>query len=149
MQEFETQPLSELLQIRRDKLTELQEVGLDPFAKTVYDRTHMVENIIEHFDSFEGQNVKVAGRLMSKRGMGKVLFCDLIDRGGKIQLFIKIDAFEPEEFERIKKYDIGDIVGCAGEVFRGRFGTQGVLVRRKIYGGYRGSRYIGFDYDRQ
>lgn len=77
MPENETQQLSELLQIRRDKLSELQAAGQDPFIQTKYERTHHSVNIVENFDAFEGQNVRVAGRLMSKRGMGKVLFATL------------------------------------------------------------------------
>lgn len=122
MQENEQRPLSELLQIRRDKLTELQQAGADPFEITTYERTHQTANIVDNFDAFEGQHVKVAGRLMSKRGMGKVLFCDLADRDGRIQLFIKQDAVGEETYNAIKKYDIGDIVGADGEVFRTKTG---------------------------
>ena len=131
-QENEQRPLSELLQIRRDKLSDLQNAGADPFEITIYDRTHQTANIIDNFDAFEGQNVKVAGRLMSKRGMGKVLFCDMTDRDGKIQLFIKQDAVGEEAYETIKKYDIGDIVGASGEVFRTRTGEISVKVTELV-----------------
>ena len=94
--------LSEILQVRRDKLSELCSQGKDPFSITKYEKTHDSVDIIEHFDAFEGQRVSVAGRLMSKRGMGKVLFCDLADREGKIQLFIKQDALGEEDYEKIK-----------------------------------------------
>lgn len=129
MPENDTQQLSELLQIRRDKLTELQEAGQDPFVQTKYDRTHHSINIVENFDAFEGQNVRVAGRLMSKRGMGKVLFCDLADRDGKIQLFIKKDMLGDEEYAKVKKYDIGDIIGAEGEVFKTKTGEVSVKVK--------------------
>ena len=129
MPENETQQLSELLQIRRDKLSELQDAGRDPFVQTKYDRTHHSVNIVEHFDAFEGQNVRVAGRLMSKRGMGKVLFCDLADRDGKIQLFIKRDMLGEEAYAMVKKYDIGDIVGAEGEVFKTKTGEVSVKVK--------------------
>lgn len=132
MADQENQQLSELLQIRRDKLKELQDEGRDPFLETRYDRTHHSVNIVEHFDAFEGQNVRVAGRLMSKRGMGKVLFCDMFDRDGKIQLFIKQDAVGAEEYARIKKYDIGDIVGAEGEVFRTKTGEVSIKVRELV-----------------
>ncbi len=129
MPENDTQQLSELLQIRRDKLTELQNAGADPFAITKYDRTHRSAKIVENFDAFEGQNVRVAGRLMSKRGMGKVLFCDLSDRDGKIQLFIKSDMLGEEQYATVKKYDIGDIVGAEGEVFKTKTGEVSVKVK--------------------
>ncbi len=129
MPENDTQQLSELLQIRRDKLTELQDAGQDPFVQTKYDRTHHSVNIVENFDAFEGQNVRVAGRLMSKRGMGKVLFCDLADRDGKIQLFIKKDMLGDEEYAKVKKYDIGDIIGAEGEVFKTKTGEVSVKVK--------------------
>ena len=129
MPENETQQLSELLQIRRDKLSELQAAGQDPFIQTKYERTHHSVNIVENFDAFEGQNVRVAGRLMSKRGMGKVLFCDLADRDGKIQLFIKRDMLGEEAYAMVKKYDIGDIVGAEGEVFKTKTGEVSVKVK--------------------
>ncbi len=127
MAELENQQqLSELLQIRRDKLTELQENGMDPFEITVYERTHASATIVDNFEAFEGQNVKVAGRLMSKRGMGKVMFCDLSDREGKIQLFIKKDEIGEDNYALVKKYDIGDIVGVAGEVFKTKTGEVSI-----------------------
>ncbi len=132
MPENETQQLSELLQIRRDKLTELQQAGNDPFAITKYERTHESVNIVDNYEAFEGQNVRVAGRLMSKRGMGKVLFCDLSDRDGKIQLFIKQDMLGEEKYAEVKKYDIGDIVGAEGEVFKTKTGEVSVKVKELV-----------------
>ena len=115
--------LSQLLQIRRDKLAKLQEEGSDPFQVTRYEVNNDSANIKENFEALEGSEVSVAGRLMSKRGMGKVSFCDLQDKSGRIQLYARKDEMDEEEYERFKKYDIGDIVGVHGVVFR----TQRVL----------------------
>ena len=121
--------LSELLQIRRDKLAELQEAGNDPFAVTKYDVTHHSTEIKDNFEALEEQTVHVAGRLMSKRGMGKVVFADLQDGEGRIQLFVKIDEVGEETLAAFKKYDIGDIVGVEGAVFRTKMGE--ISVRAK------------------
>ncbi len=121
--------LSDLLQIRRDKLTELQQAGSDPFAITKFDVTHHSESIKADFENLEEQTVSVAGRLMSKRGMGKAIFADLQDGEGRIQLFVKIDEVGEEALAAFKKYDIGDIVGVTGAVFRTRMGE--VSVRAK------------------
>ena len=120
--------LSELLQIRRDKLTELQENGRDPFEVTKYDRTHTSQQIKDNYAELEGQIVSVAGRLMSKRGMGKVGFCHMQDIDGQIQLFVKKDILGEEEYAIFKKYDIGDIVGAVGEVFTTKTGEISVRV---------------------
>lgn len=124
------QQLSELLQVRRDKLKDLQEAGADPFAITKYERTHRSEKIVTHFEAFEGQNVRIAGRIMAKRGMGKMLFWDLADRDGKIQLVIRKDVVGDERFPEIKKFDIGDIVGAEGEVFKTQMGEVSVRVKQ-------------------
>ncbi len=121
--------LSELLQVRRDKLAELQEAGNDPFAVTKYDVTHHSTEIKDNFETLEEQSVRVAGRLMSKRGMGKVVFADLQDGEGRIQLFVKIDEVGEETLAAFKKYDIGDIVGVEGAVFRTKMGE--ISVRAK------------------
>ena len=131
--------LSELLQVRRDKLSELQNEGRDPFQITKYNRTHTSGDIKNHYTEEErevlkrgsevpekimakisfldGQTVSVAGRIMSKRGMGKVGFIHIADIEGQIQIFVKKDIFGEEEYNRFKKLDIGDIVGAEGEVF--------------------------------
>ena len=114
--------LSELLQIRRDKLSELQAAGKDPFQVTKYDVTHHSNEIKENFEAMEGQVVRLAGRLMSKRGMGKAIFADLQDGGGRIQLYVRIDDVGEEALNAFKKYDIGDIVGVEGDVFRTKRG---------------------------
>ena len=120
--------LSQLLQIRRDKLTKLQEEGNDPFQVTRYEVNKDSANIKENFYALEGSEVSIAGRLMSKRGMGKVSFCDLQDKSGRIQLYARKDEMEEAEYERFKKYDIGDIVGVHGVVFRTQRGEMSVRV---------------------
>ena len=120
--------LSQLLQIRRDKLKELQQSRNDPFQITKYDVDNTAANIKENFDALEGQEVSVAGRLMSKRGMGKVSFCDMQDKSGRIQLYARKDEMDEAEYARFKKYDIGDIVGVKGVVFRTQRGEMSVRV---------------------
>ena len=120
--------LSQLLQIRRDKLKELQESGNDPFLITKYEVDNHSANIKANFDALEGSEVSIAGRLMSKRGMGKVSFCDLQDKSGRIQIYARKDEMDEEEYNRFKKYDIGDIVGIKGEVFRTQRGEMSVRV---------------------
>jgi len=122
------QNLSQLLQIRRDKLKELQNSGNDPFQITKYEVDNHSANIKENFDALEGSEVSLAGRLMSKRGMGKVSFCDLQDKSGRIQLYARKDEMDEEEYNRFKKYDIGDIVGVKGVVFRTQRGEMSVRV---------------------
>ena len=124
----EQQNLSQLLQVRRDKLKELQESGNDPFLITKYDVDNDSANIKANFDALEGGKVSLAGRLMSKRGMGKVSFCDLQDKSGRIQLYARKDDMDEAEYNRFKKYDIGDIVGVRGEVFRTQRGEMSIRV---------------------
>ena len=121
--------LSSLLQIRRDKLKELQDAGEDPFQQTRFDWDATSQQIKDHFDAMEGKPVKVAGRLMSKRGMGKVSFCDLQDRDGRIQLYARQDEMDEAVYKKFKKFDIGDIVGVVGEVFRTQRGEMSVRAR--------------------
>ncbi len=120
--------LSELLKIRRDKLTELQEIGRNPFEITKYDVTNNAQELKVNYADFEGKRVSVAGRLMSKRGMGKVGFCHLADLTGQIQLFVKKDLLGEDEYAIFKKYDIGDIVGAEGEVFTTQTGEISIRV---------------------
>ena len=117
---------SQLLQIRRDKLKQLQEGGNDPFQITRFAADNDSANIKDNFDALEGKEVSIAGRLMSKRGMGKVSFCDLQDKSGRIQLYARKDEMDEEEYNRFKKYDIGDIVGVHGIVFRTQRGEMSV-----------------------
>ena len=123
------QDMGELLRIRRDKLKALQEEGRDPFTITKFDVTHHTQDIKDNFDAMEGQSVSVAGRLMSKRGMGKVSFCDLQDKTGRIQIYARKDEMDEDNYNRFKKYDIGDIVGVQGEVFRTQRGEMSVRAR--------------------
>ena len=123
------QSLSELLQIRRDKLADLQQSGNDPFQITQYQVTHHSDAIKEQFEALEGQTVSVAGRLMSKRGMGKAVFGDLQDGAGRIQLYVRIDDVGEEALNRFKKCDIGDILGVEGEVFRTKRGEISVKAK--------------------
>ncbi len=140
--------LSDLLKVRRDKLTELQEMGRDPFEITKYDRTHSSRDIAEGYtreertievrgeekqvtakiSPLDGQKVNVAGRIMSKRGMGKVGFAHISDKDGQIQLFVKKDILGEEEYAHFKKLDIGDIIGAEGEVFTTQTGEISVRV---------------------
>ena len=122
-------PVSEQAQIRRDKLAALQAEGRDPFVITKFDFNADSAAIKADYEGYEGKTVKVAGRLMSKRGQGKVMFCDLQDSTGRIQLFVKIDEMGEEEYNRFKKNDIGDILGCEGEVFKTKTGE--ISVRTK------------------
>jgi len=121
--------LSELLRLRREKLTGLQEAGRDPFQQTRFQWDTTSQEIKTNFTDLEGKPVKVAGRLMSKRGMGKVSFCDLQDRDGRIQLYARQDEMNLETYQAFKKYDIGDIVGVTGEVFRTQRGEMSVRVK--------------------
>ena len=118
------------MQIRREKLAALQAEGRDPFLQTKYDFNTDSAAVKADYERFEGKTVKVAGRLMSKRGQGKVMFCDLQDRTGRIQIFVKIDELGEEEYNRFKKYDIGDIIGVEGEVFKTK--TEEISIRAKI-----------------
>ena len=120
------QDLKQILKVRRDKLKALQDAGMDPFTITKYDVTHHAQEIKDNFDALEGQTVSVGGRLMSKRGMGKVSFCDLQDKSGRIQLYARRDEMDEDEYNRFKKYDIGDIVGVKGIVFRTQKGEMSV-----------------------
>ena len=124
----EEMSLTDQVRIRREKLAQLQAEGMDPFQETRYDVDASSAQIKENFEAMEGKNVSLAGRIMSKRGMGKVLFCDLQDYEGRIQLYVKFDEMDEAAFERFRKYDIGDIVGVKGDVFRTQRGEISVRV---------------------
>ena len=126
----EQEELSELLQVRRDKLKALQDEGRDPFQVTKFNRTAFSREIIENFEEMEEKPVSVAGRIMSKRGMGKVIFCHIKDDKGQIQLFVRKDNLSEQEFADFKKYDIGDIVGVEGEVFKTKTGEVSVRAQK-------------------
>ena len=116
------QDINQLLKIRREKLAELQSAGKDPFQITKYDATHHSSEIREQFETLEGQTVRVAGRMMSKRVMGKASFCNVQDLKGNIQSYVARDSVGEDSYKDFKKYDIGDIVGIEGEVFRTKTG---------------------------
>ena len=120
--------LSDQVKVRREKLENLRAEGMDPFQVTKFEVTAFSADIKENFDRLEGQSVRLAGRLMSKRGMGKVTFCDLQDQKGRIQLYARFDEMEEASFQRFKKYDIGDIVGVVGDVFKTERGEISVRV---------------------
>ena len=122
--------LSEQRRIRRAKLKELQDAGQDPFQITKYVVTAHSADIKEKFDEMEGKQVSVAGRIMSKRGMGKAVFCDLQDGKGRIQLYVRIDELGEEPFAKFKKTDIGDIVGVEGEVFKTKRGEISIKAHK-------------------
>lgn len=122
--------LSEILKIRREKLSKLKEENNNPFAITTYERTATTSQILENFEELEGKEVSIAGRIMSWRSMGKASFLDLRDATGKIQLYIKIDGVGEETYNAFKKWDIGDIIGVEGEVFRTRRGEISIKTHK-------------------
>ena len=121
-------PLSDQVRIRREKLENLRAEGLDPFVQTKFQVNATSVQVKENFETMEGQSVALAGRLMSKRGMGKVSFCDLQDNAGRIQLYLKFDEMDEASFQRFKKNDIGDIVGVVGDVFKTERGEISIRV---------------------
>ena len=128
----ESRDVGDILKIRRDKLAALRAEGRDPFEKTRFDWDTTSGQIKDNFDAMEGRPVKVAGRLMSKRGMGKVSFCDLQDRDGRIQLYARRDEMDADCYDHFKKYDIGDIVGVEGNVFRTQRGEMSVRAENVV-----------------
>ena len=114
--------INQLLKVRREKLAALQEAGKDPFQITKYDVTNHSKELKDEFDRYEGKTVRVAGRMMSKRVMGKASFCNVQDLEGNIQSYVARDSVGEEEYAEFKKFDIGDIVGIEGEVFRTKTG---------------------------
>ena len=121
--------LSEILRVRREKLDELQKAGRDPFRETKFDRSAWSDEIKDGYERFEDQTVSVAGRIMSKRGMGKAIFCHIKDDHGQIQLYVRSDAVSEQEFADVRKYDIGDIIGVTGYVFKTKTGEISVHVQ--------------------
>ena len=121
--------LHELKRIRREKLAELQQAGADPFEQVRFERTHHTCDIRDHFEELEGKTVRLAGRMMSKRIMGKASFSDMSDRYGRLQLYIKRDNVGEDVYKGYKKMDIGDILGVEGEVFRTQKGEISVMVQ--------------------
>lgn len=128
----EEKELNEVLKVRREKLATLRSEGEDPFAITKFDRTNSVSEIRENYDDFEGKVVTLAGRMMSKRVMGKMSFADLRDGSDKIQLCVKRDEMGEEEYKKYKKFDIGDIIGVTGEVFTTQKGEISVRTSKIV-----------------
>ena len=125
----EAQELSEILQIRREKLQKLQEEGRDPFEITKFSRTAFSADLHNNFETMENQEVSMAGRILAKRGMGKAIFADIADDKGRIQLYIKLNDVGETVFAEVRKYDIGDIIGVSGYVFRTKMGEISVHCR--------------------
>ena len=124
------QDVSQLLKVRREKLAELQEKGQDPFKITKYDQTHHSSDVKERFDELEGKQVSIAGRLMSKRVMGKASFCHVQDMKGTLQCYVARDSIGEENYAGFKKFDIGDIVGIRGYVFKTQTGEISVHAEK-------------------
>ena len=122
--------LSEILQVRRDKLKALQDAGRDPFVQTRFERSAYSVDIKNDFDAYEGKTLQAAGRIMSKRGMGKAIFCDIQDDRGQIQLYVRKDAVTEQEFADFRKYDIGDIIGVRGYAFKTKTGEISIHVQQ-------------------
>ena len=122
--------LSEILQVRRDKLKALQDAGRDPFVQTRFERSAYSVDIKNDFDAYEGKTLQAAGRIMSKRGMGKAIFCDIQDDRGQIQLYARKDAVTEQEFADFRKYDIGDIIGVRGYAFKTKTGEISIHVQQ-------------------
>ena len=130
MEQQDSSRLKQILKNRRDKLREYVDAGMDPFKITKFDRSTNIIDIREKYDEYEGKKVTIAGRLMSKRRMGKVGFGDLMDRDSRIQIFAKNDLLGDEQYDRFKKLDIGDIIGVTGEVFKTETGEMSVRLEK-------------------
>ena len=126
----QVQDINQLLKVRREKLAQLQEAGQDPFKITKYDVTHHTQDIRDHFEELEGKSVSIAGRLMSKRVMGKASFGNVQDLKGNIQIYVARDSVGEEPYKGFKKMDIGDLVGLEGEVFRTKTGETSIHVSK-------------------
>ena len=120
------QDVNQLLKVRREKLAALQEAGKDPFQITKFDVTHHSQEVKDNFDALEGKNVTIAGRMMFKRVMGKASFCNIQDLKGNIQCYVARDSIGEEPYADFKKYDVGDILGIHGEVFKTKTGEMSI-----------------------
>ncbi|WP_455079092.1 lysine--tRNA ligase [Peptostreptococcus stomatis] len=130
--ESQIENLSEVLQVRRDKLSELQKMGRDPFKISKYDVSHHSNEVVDNYDSLEGQKVSLAGRIMSKRIMGKASFMHLQDQNGRIQAYVKRDDIGVDEYKLFKTYDIGDMVGIEGFVFKTKTEEVSIHVEKLV-----------------
>ena len=126
------QDINQLLKVRRQKLAALQEAGKDPFQITKYEVTRHSQEIKDGFETLEGKQVSIAGRVMSKRVMGKASFCNVQDLQGDIQVYVARDSIGEEPYADFKKYDVGDIVGVEGEVFKTKTGEISVHAGKVI-----------------
>ena len=118
--------LNQLRKVRREKLADLQANGKDPFVITKYEQSHHSQEIKEHFEELEGKQVSIAGRMMSKRVMGKASFCNVQDLQGNIQSYVARDSVGEEAYKDFKKFDVGDVIGIKGEVFRTKTGEMSI-----------------------
>ena len=130
--ELTQQELSEQNRIRREKLAQMQEEGKDPFQIVKYDVTHHSDEIKANFDELEGKDVCIAGRMMSKRIMGKASFCNILDRNGNMQSYVSKNDIGEEAYAAFKKYDIGDIIGIKGFVFKTKTGEFSVHAKEVV-----------------
>ena len=120
------QDLNQLRKVRREKLAELQQNGKDPFVITKYEQTHHSQEIKDNFEELEGKQVSIAGRMMSKRVMGKASFCNVQDLKGNIQSYVARDSIGEENYKEFKKLDVGDVIGIEGEVFKTKTGEMSI-----------------------
>ena len=127
----QNQNINQLQQVRREKLAALQEAGKNPFEITKFDVTHHSMEIKDNYDALEGKEVTVAGRMMFKRVMGKASFCNIQDLQGKIQSYVARDEIGTEEYADFKKYDIGDIIGITGTVFKTKTGENSIHASKE------------------
>lgn len=127
---MDEQEVNEILKVRREKLSKLRENGKNPFIIEKYERKHHSQEIIENFEQLEGTNTSIAGRIISKRGHGKASFADIQDMQGRIQIYVRLDKIGQENYEEYKTYDIGDIIGVEGEIFRTRKGEISIKAAR-------------------
>ena len=123
--------MNHLMQVRKEKLEKLREENKDPFEITKFDRTHTSKQIMDNYDSLEQKDVTVAGRLMAKRIMGKASFCHIQDEDGRIQSYVSINDLGEESYQAFKEFDIGDIIGITGFVFKTR--TEEISIHQKYY----------------
>lgn len=130
-EELSQQELSEVLQIRRDKLDALKQAGKNPYEITTYDRNAFTSDIVENFEQMEGKRVKIAGRIMGWRDMGKANFIDIRDAKGRIQVYVRVNDIGEENYADFKTWDIGDIIGVEGDVFKTR---RGEISPARIWG---------------
>ena len=126
------QDINKLMQVRIEKLDELREAGKDPFIITKYDVTHHTKDILDNFAELEGKDVSIAGRMMSKRVMGKASFANIMDRNGNIQIYVTRDDLGEDAYKEFKKMDIGDIVGVKGFVFETKTGEKSIHAKEML-----------------